>query len=991
MKKRLLLLGSLLLGTLLFATPTTAVAQHDTLLNHNGANVRVGTIAEWLTGAGSHSLGTINLGTIGTPYSLGAGIDGSIAGVATDAGLATNAFTLGNINVFGQVNRLGGFDNLYGFLYQSALAFDGTINLGSPASDVNVHAVSGEVGGVYFRGAAGGKQDITGSSIAFNNISVTSNDDGAFGFAAKMIGTLGGGLIPPASVTLNKVTATATNTVGTPATWATAVELQGMYTDGSLTIKDSLNAHANTEAIGLKVMDSLAGTVDIRGIDVKSGLNAYGIVVGYSNTDPVKFNGGVLVPGVLGGTLNVGAGGIKVEGVTFAAGIGVSGQVAGDVTVAGKIDVKSAGDAVGFGSHAGGLNAGNTVKLGDIKVVSTTTNAAHDAAGVRFTGDVAGKLTTGDIYVESDRGNAFGVHVARSDLAPLVSAGITGLGSEFGKITVISNNVTGKATEEPTAAGIWTADGATFTLKDDITVKAQPSPILGLSTNAYGVIVGGKADIRIAKSLEIKADGACGNNIGIDTAEDLNLTLINSNLTTNSVSVRGNLAGEGLKVTGNGYADLGAARVVGDTTVGAATVGGTTVAIDGAKMLDLSKITPGDPWQLVGPVNVNNDNTLIVYGNVKPEDLKKVISGEVKLNQRGHFRNESIFTDWKIVGGQIVAAGTRERAYANDNYLAASTIHNKYTGWDAVRDHLISGASQSTPQYGYGYYGQVPKTSRSSWVNYVGRDSHYRSSFSGSDWNIGTNGVQVGSDIFRFGGSQLGTFFGYEGTTGSNLYRDVTGTNRRDSIRANDYYVGMYGVHVFGGGADVRTIFNFGWQNYDSQRNHLLGTYVSSFKGNTAELNVELGKRRYFGAWSARPAIALDWFWTHLDGATETGAPASAAIRYGKTDHSQLFFRFGTDFRFEQGRWAVESGLFYSYDMRGADMWSRASSVDGTNLHSALVGSKLGRSVLSSNIGGSWQAARNFTIFGGYRAELSPERAGNNYIGTGYVGGAWRW
>jgi hypothetical protein len=244
-----------------------------------------------------------------------------------------------------------------------------------------------------------------------------------------------------------------------------------------------------------------------------------------------------------------------------------------------------------------------------------------------------------------------------------------------------------------------------------------------------------------------------------------------------------------------------------------------------------------------------------------------------------------------------------------------------------------------------------------------------------------TNGIQVGTDIFRTRRNQVGAFFGYEDSTGRNL---------SDRLKAKDYYVGMYGVHVFGGGSDLRTVFNYGWQDFDSLRNAGNQGYTARFSGNTAELNVEWGKRRYFGAWSSRPAIAMDWYLTQLKGGQENPINNNA-LRYDKTDFSQLFFRFGTDLRYESGRWAVEGGLFYSYDMRGSDLWTGVSDAQTGGLRSTLVSSNLGRSVLSYNIGGSYLVGRNFTIFGGYRGEATPEQAGKGYINTGYVGGAWRW
>jgi hypothetical protein len=257
--------------------------------------------------------------------------------------------------------------------------------------------------------------------------------------------------------------------------------------------------------------------------------------------------------------------------------------------------------------------------------------------------------------------------------------------------------------------------------------------------------------------------------------------------------------------------------------------------------------------------------------------------------------------------------------------------------------------------------------------------------------------MQVGTDIFRTRKNQFGAFFGYEDSKGSNLNDSLSA---RDRIAANNHYAGLYHVNVFSNGTDFRTILNFGWQDYQSQRNGNDGNlYQTSFSGNTTELNFEIGRRYYHdelhhsSQFSIRPVVALDWYFNRLGGGTETSqAPTQEhAIRYGSTHFSQLLFRFGTDFRYEQGRGAFEGGLYYSYDLRGSDFWASASSVDGTNLRSAVVSSSLGRSTLSLNVGGSYLFGRNLTVFGGYRGEASPDRAGLRPSSTAYAGGALKW
>lgn len=342
----------------------------------------------------------------------------------------------------------------------------------------------------------------------------------------------------------------------------------------------------------------------------------------------------------------------------------------------------------------------------------------------------------------------------------------------------------------------------------------------------------------------------------------------------------------------------------------------------------------------------------------------------------------------------------------NDGYLAAGLVHQRYTAWNAVRDHEISGSRHVFQNDEYTqYYGQSPcdrvfermpavgsKNSkpRNLWSNYVWHDSRYQSAMSGSDWKIGGDGVQIGTDIFRRQNCQFGAFFGYENSAASNA---------GDRVHANDYYFGLYDVHVFKGGADLRTVFSCGWQDLHTQRNGQGSVYETSFRGLTSELNVELGKRYYFskccGGWSARPVVGLDWHFVRLGNGLEIPNNSlynDFALRYHGTDFAQLFFRFGTDLRYERGRWAVEGGFYYSYDLRGASLWSEVSdALTGNRFQSALISSNLGRSLFSVNVAGALQVTRNVSAFAGYRGEASPEQAGRGFAHAVYAGGAWRW
>lgn len=322
--------------------------------------------------------------------------------------------------------------------------------------------------------------------------------------------------------------------------------------------------------------------------------------------------------------------------------------------------------------------------------------------------------------------------------------------------------------------------------------------------------------------------------------------------------------------------------------------------------------------------------------------------------------------------------------FTNDNYLAASRMHHRYTAWNSVQNHLISGKSRASHEY-LGQEGCSPTLgykSKTIWANYIGRDARYQSAFNGNEWKLTNHGVQLGTDFFRTCRFQVGGFFGYEDLSGLN--RTVAGN--RDRIDGKDYYVGMYGTYVFRGGADFRTVFGYGWQNHQSERTDTNSTYMMAFDGNTTELTLEIGKRQHCYMWSARPSIAVDWYESRLCGGREAlfGGIGGNALLYDKTDYSQLFFRFGSDLRYEMGALTLDGGLFYSYDMLGEHLRVRTS-------RGMLEGSQLGRSTLSYNLGASWNVNRRFTVFGGYRGEYAPESAGQGFVNISYIGGVLRW
>jgi hypothetical protein len=421
-----------------------------------------------------------------------------------------------------------------------------------------------------------------------------------------------------------------------------------------------------------------------------------------------------------------------------------------------------------------------------------------------------------------------------------------------------------------------------------------------------------------------------------------------------------------LKVKGAGRVELGGDIAAAGTTVGLGT-DSVTLAINAEKMR-----TNG-----LGVLTVNTGATLEVHGN-----NNNTLSDVGSVND-GTIITKNSIGKWAIDGGGQLKLLKAAKASISDGVLAAAAIHGRHTAWNAVRDHLISGYADDGNQ---GFLGQAPLEAyeilppfafRTAWVNYIGRADSYQNSYTGGKWNITSNGIQVGSDLYRTDKSQFGVLFGYEAAKAKEAL---------DNIDADDIYVGLYASHIFCCGVDVRAILNYGWQDFTSNR--YVGTAnTAKYGANTLEVNLEAGKRIFFGNWSVRPVTAVDLYWNKLNAATETG---TNAVAYDRSDFTQTFVRFGSDLRYEFGSFTFNSGVYYSWDTNNDELETRVSAA---GLSSTLSGSKLGRSLLTFNVGGEYAfgAYKNFSIFGGFTGDAALDRDGDGFQSVGYVGGAWKW
>jgi hypothetical protein len=360
-------------------------------------------------------------------------------------------------------------------------------------------------------------------------------------------------------------------------------------------------------------------------------------------------------------------------------------------------------------------------------------------------------------------------------------------------------------------------------------------------------------------------------------------------------------------------------------------------------------------------------------------------------------------------GNAFVARELHADDMSEGRFLAYS-IHGSDLFRSAVSDHLISNGPVNRQT---GILGQAPcepidscdpcepvescepcepasftaPSIGAAWVNYIGRWDRIGSTytgFGGKRWQIQTNGVQAGSDLFRTQKNQFGVLFGFEKGQADN----TSFTTRRDNLKSEDYYFGLYGTHVFRSGADGRILVNYGWQSYDQSRwDGLRNNYaLSSFDGNTLEVTTELGKRYWVNPRSSfRPVFGFDAYFNDLDGERET----LTGYSFSKTSLTQTFVRAGSDFRWSSKRLTLNSSVYYSYDIRGehADGGVRSNGVP-----LSLVGQSLSRNNLNYNLGAAFKFRNGLTVFSTYQGVARLDEANGDGLQHNLVfGGAVQW
>ena len=607
-----------------------------------------------------------------------------------------------------------------------------------------------------------------------------------------------------------------------------------------------------------------------------------------------------------------------------------------------------------------------------VDISSTTYN--YDGLTISGSGALPSAVITGDKFSFGAAGNVLTITDNGNDNTGNVMSldSITGRGTlifdlqNSSTTLTISNNI-GATNNRVSKIEILEGDGqltvsnlfaGTLINNGDLTIN-------GTGTSRVGEL-GGSGAIKGTGNLTIENTAPEGFSGNISTSGNLTINqgFFGGNITTTgsgnfTADLKGDLTIEGILTVagdatfkGDGRAELGTVNVAGSTTI----TDNATAALDIANSTFAAS-----------GINASN-GMLEVYG----DDVANYGTDVTFIGTPDNFKNLSIFTDWKLdtSSGTIVCGGRLPQAYMSDGYLAALTMHHRYTAWNMTRDRLISGNDHD----GYG---------KTAWFNYVGRSNAYLSSFNNRNWKTFTHGGQVGVDLFKTPRFQSGVLFGYEGSQSK---------NDGDQLETSDLYFGLYGAYIFQGGADARIVFAQGWQIHDLDRvGNGVVLYTSSFDGWTSEANFELGKRVSLGGGcSLRPVVAFDLFNNNLKGVQEAGN-GDEKITYSKTSLTQAFFRTGTDIRHRAKDYTFNSGIYYAYDMHGAELRTMATSVKNPTLSAPLAGTKWGRSLLMFNLGVEGEITTNFSLFCGYTGEYVMDSAKDALHSIASVGFFGKW
>ncbi|MDR2346292.1 MAG: autotransporter outer membrane beta-barrel domain-containing protein [Planctomycetaceae bacterium] len=493
-------------------------------------------------------------------------------------------------------------------------------------------------------------------------------------------------------------------------------------------------------------------------------------------------------------------------------------------------------------------------------------------------------------------------------------------------------------------------------------------------------------------SIETSDDIVIENGIiGEQSGQIIGKNITISNNDNKDYTFLGNLKGYNVTKRGLGQQTFNKLETTNNLNLVEGQISVNQIRVDGT--LSLEKNTTLDV--LAGSESFINatdviDGTILIHGPARANTVGIKFGGGVDRNK---FRTSFIeepdqFITWKL-GANSVYAAANSQAHMSESYLTSLLLHDHNSAWNAVAKRLnqLSAAGaffRNRYQADNQFFGQSPysgKTDKSLWFNYIGRTGSHKSDFNNKDFKLRSDGIQVGYDIIPSQSFQYGLLFGYEGQSS---------TVNQDKVTADDTYIGFYITKLCVSGIDLRAMINYGHQIYNSTRyaKNVTGFHSASYKGDTVEGIIEVGKKYY---WSKqlilRPVFALELYYNMINRAKEDDKfNTNTAVTYDLATLKQTLLRFGSDIQYEIRQLTLNSGLYYTFNC-GTDKLTTIV-VDDFGQRLPLNGSKLGRSIISANLGGQYYTndLKTRSIFMNYSGNFYVDRKNSPITGTFHIG-----
>ena len=532
------------------------------------------------------------------------------------------------------------------------------------------------------------------------------------------------------------------------------------------------------------------------------------------------------------------------------------------------------------------------------------------------------------------------------------------------------------------------------------------------------------------KNFDRNLKAGIGQNVMLDTPFDLTVTAA---ITDSGVS---NQTG-GLIKTGGGILTLTAANTYGgDTSVRAG-----TVKLDGSVAGDV-RVSSGGAIGGGGTIagTIASDGTLVSGGNLfinnggafewffgptQAVSPALNVAGSVTLLDGAVFRPRTANTafDFKqpIIGWTVMTYGgtlSGQFAEIDDRYspffdfeldyslpgairVSGNLLSNPKTLSDSVTTSLVmanrkvyrQAFAQLNREGNYNFQsargdnirGQNSyQPTHSAWFTPTIRANRYASTFHTSDpyW-FESYGMQAGSTVWSNRTTALGVTLGYE--------RGLL-HNHADSVRAHDYFFGIYHGQLFSDNYEVRSYLGTGFQDFTSFRSDGWHNYVAKYKGGSVEGNIELS-RHYTdcGRYLLRPFVGLDFEYAHIETGNENEV-GNEFRQYPRSSLTQFFAKTGVEVERRGAKVDVHGGATLRGLLIGPVRPHGNVFYPTRGAGSEQIGSKIGSSGVTMNVGFNWylDQRRSAAFFLDYYADIFFDNDGNGAMHTGNLGVTWR-